>query len=62
MDNAHTHTEEETQAAIIRSKPSKAIGPDNISNLHLKHLGKAGVKYITKIFNLSLKTSEIPTI
>ena len=62
LDNAHTHTEEETQAAINRSKPSKAIGPDNISNLHLKHLGKAGVQYLTKIFNLSLKTSEIPTI
>ena len=41
---------------------SKALGPDKISNLHLKHLGPAGLKYLTEIFNISVATSTIPTI
>lgn len=53
---------EQTTAAIKKSKASKAIGPDGISNLHLKHLGPAATQYLTDIFNLSIKTSQIPTI
>ena len=39
---------------------SKAIGPDGMSNLHLKHLGPLGLEYQTNIFNLSLQNSIIP--
>ena len=52
----------ETLKAIKRSKASKAVGPDGISNLHLKHLGPAGIAYLTKIFNLSAATAKIPQI
>jgi hypothetical protein len=62
LENPHHHTADETQEAIKKSKASKAIGPDKISNLHLKHLGKEGVAYLTKIFNLSIKFSQIPAI
>ena len=62
LENPNIHTVEETIEAIKKSKASKAIGPDKISNIHLKHLGIAGITFLTKIFNLSLKTCEIPDI
>ena len=55
-------TSEQTRAAIKQAKASKAIGPDKISNLHLKHLGAEAIGYLTDIFNLSIKTSQIPQI
>ena len=33
-----------------------------ISNIHLKHLGKAGIEYSTHIYNLSMSTAQLPTI
>ena len=62
LENATTFTPEQTKAAIKKSKPSKALGPDKISTLHLKHLGPHGIEYLTKIFNLSITTSTIPAI
>ena len=62
LDNPHVHSDVETKEAIKKSKASKAIGPDKICNLHLKHLGKEGISYLTKIFNLSIKHSQIPAI
>ena len=38
------------------------MGPDKIATIHLKHLGTAGIEYLTHIFNLSLKFSQIPDI
>ena len=38
---------------------SKAIGPDGLSNLHLKHVCPSGLTYLTHIFNLSTKHSQI---
>ena len=61
-DEAQLYCDNETKEAIKKSKNSKAIGPDKISNLHLKHLGPKGIAYLTKIFNLSIKTSQIPSI
>ena len=46
-------TPSETKSAIKSAKPSKALGPDKISTLHLKHLGEKGIEYLTQIFNLS---------
>ena len=44
------------------NKTSKAIGPDGISNLLLKHLGPLGLEYLTNVFNLSLQNTIIPQI
>ena len=52
----------QTTDAIKATKASKAIGPDGISNLHLKHLGTNGINYLTSLYNLSLTTSQIPQI
>ena len=38
------------------------MGPDKIATVHLKHIGPAGIEYLTHIFNLSLKFSQIPDI
>ena len=62
LDENISFTPEQTWKAIKASKASKAAGPDNITNLHLKHLGPIGVSYLTKIFNLSMTTSDIPDI
>ena len=61
-DDHPRHTAEQTKEAIKKSKSSKALGPDKISNLHLKHLGPIGISYLTDIFNLSSATSQIPSI
>ena len=55
-------TEDQTNEAIKKAKASKAIGPDKMSNLHLKHLGPKAVEYLTRIYNLSLSRSVIPDI
>ena len=57
-----TFTSTQTKEAIKKCKPSKALGPDKISNPHLKHLGPPALDYLTEIFNLSIATSQIPTI
>ncbi|KAJ4451801.1 hypothetical protein ANN_03273 [Periplaneta americana] len=55
-------TEEEVWQAIERSKPRKAAGPDNISNLLLKGAMIYTGKIWAAIYNKCLQTSEIPTI
>ena len=60
LEDAPTITVADTKKAIKDSKASKALGPDKIATVHLKHLGKAGIKYLTSIFNLSLTTCSIP--
>ena len=55
-------TEEQVYKAIKQAKASRALGPDNIATIHLKHLGPFGIKYLTTIFNISLTTSNIPDI
>lgn len=52
----------EVESAIRKAKSSKAIGPDGISTIMLKHLGTRGTAYMTKLFNLSLATLTIPNI
>ena len=55
-------TIQQTTEVLKKCKSSKALGPDKISNLHLKHLGDFGTAYLTCIFNLSLDTGLIPDI
>jgi len=45
-----------------QAKASKSFGLDNISTLHLKYLGPAGMDYLTAMYNLSLASSEIPSL
>ena len=55
-------TVSQTIAAIKKSKNSKAIGPDGISPIMLKYLGLNGIRYLTRLFNISVNQSQIPTI
>ena len=62
LQNPTKYTTEMTKKAIKNCKASKALGPDGLSNLHLKHLGEAGLTYLTDLFNLSTSTGSIPAI
>ena len=62
LEEPNSFTPQQTAEAIKACKASKAAGPDNISNLHLKHLGPIGISYLTKIFNLSIASCIIPDI
>ncbi len=53
-------TPAQTAAAIKKAKNSKAIGPDGLSPIMLKHLGPHGVKFLTSIFNLVMSTAKTP--
>ena len=48
--------------AIGRAESSTAAGPDNITMVHLKHLGPRAISYLTSIFNLSVCHSVLPSI
>ena len=43
-------------------KGSPALGPDQLSNLHLKHIGPFATAYLTAVFNLSISKSQIPSM
>ena len=43
-------------------KGSPAFGPDQLSNLHLKHIGPFATAYLTAVFNLSISKSQIPSM
>ena len=62
LNDAPQFNPAETAEAIKKCKSSKAKGPDNITNLHLKHIGPHGIKFLTDIFNLSVKYSVMPAI
>ena len=62
LDDEVIFSYQDTDKAIKSCKASKAAGPDNISNLHLKHLGPNGIAFLTNIFNISTRTSTIPDI
>ncbi len=55
-------TPAETREAIRKSKNSKALGPDGISPVMLKHLGPKGIEFLTNIYNYSVNKAEIPSI
>ena len=61
-DPAIIITEANTTEAIKKSKSSKALGPDELSPVMLKHLGPKGIAYLTKIFNAVVNTANIPHI
>ena len=55
-------TTDNTKTVIKKAKASKALGPDKLSTLHVKNLGNAGLQYLTSLFNLSIRTCQIPAI
>ncbi|MCP3662419.1 MAG: hypothetical protein GY696_07990 [Gammaproteobacteria bacterium] len=59
---APVFTSAQTLEAIKKAKSSKALGPDGLSPIMLKHLGPHGIEYLTNIFNFCIKNSKIPTI
>lgn len=53
-------TEEMVKEAIKKSKKSKALGPDDLSPLMLHYIGPQGIKYLTRLYNLSVNSGIIP--
>ena len=60
--NYSPFTEEMTREAIKMAKNSTAVGPNNVNILHLKHLGRNGIRFLTRLFNLSVRHADIPAI
>ena len=50
------------QQALKNSSNSTASSPDNLTILHLRHLGPIGLRYLCHIYNLSYRNAEIPSI
>ena len=48
--------------AIQETKNSPALGPDGLSNMHLKHIGPAAKEFLLFTFNLSIARSQIPSM
>ncbi|MEL7520422.1 MAG: reverse transcriptase family protein, partial [Cyanobacteria bacterium J06553_1] len=55
-------TTEQTQDIIKKIKNSSSTGPDDISNIHLKHLGPHGIQALTDISNYTYAHCRIPNI
>ena len=55
-------TTEDTARTIKQLKNSSAVGIDNVSNIHLKHLGPHGIQSLTNIVNYSYAHCIIPDI
>lgn len=53
---------DEVFEVIMSTSNSKALGPDNLSPIMLKHIGPKCVKYITTLFNLCMEKLIIPDI
>ena len=55
-------TSEDVQKFLNNAKTSKALGPDGISNIMLKHLGSHAINYLAALFTLSIRTHNFPSI
>ena len=62
LEMVRTFTTDLVMKAIKSCRNSNAFGPDKLSILHLKHLGRRAIEYITTLFNLSATTCWIPSI
>ena len=52
----------EVAVAIRRTKNLTDAGPNKITALHLKHLGPTGLRFLTRLFTLSVREACIPVI
>jgi hypothetical protein len=48
--------------AIRQPKSSIAVGPDGLTAVHFKNLGQQCLRYLTELFNLSIRHANIPVI
>jgi hypothetical protein len=55
-------TEAATCDAIKLSSNPTATDLDGLTSLHLKYLGPCGISYLTKLFNLSINSANLPAI
>ena len=55
-----TLTVNQVLTAIKSSKPSKALGPDNIAPIHIKNLSYYTIIIITNLFNKIVNSNIIP--
>ena len=52
-DNFNEYAVSQIEDALRRTSTSKALGTDRISPIMLKKLGENGIKFLTKLVNLS---------
>lgn len=62
IGNETVFSYEQVEAALRKTKSSKALGPDGISPLMLKHIGMEGITYLTMVINRSISIAIIPEI
>ena len=55
-------TTQQTTEAIQKSKNSKALGPDELSPIMLKHIGPHATRHLTNTFNRVVNTATIPPL
>ena len=51
-----------TAEAIKASRKSTAAGPNGLTPLHLRHLGPMGIRFLTRLLNLSVREACVPVI
>jgi hypothetical protein len=61
-NNFSPFTVKNVEAAISHSKNSSAVDLDGLTAVHLKHLGPWCLKFLTELFNLSIRHANIPVI
>lgn len=61
-DEEISFTPETVLIAIENRNNSKALGPDDLSPIMLKHLGPTAINFISTLFNLCMKTCTLPGI
>lgn len=62
LGDAPVFTADMVKEAIKAMRASKAEGPDGLTILQFKHLGRYALAYLTRIFNLSVERCDIPGI
>ena len=62
LEMAQTFTADLVRRSIKSCRNSKAFSPDKLSIFHLNHFGPRAIEYITVLFNLSVRTCQIPAI
>uniref|UniRef100_A0A8R1DP92 Uncharacterized protein n=1 Tax=Caenorhabditis japonica TaxID=281687 RepID=A0A8R1DP92_CAEJA len=50
----------EVKLVIVKGKPSKALGPDGICHLHLKHVPDNCISLMAELFNASIDENKVP--